>query len=295
MKASCSNAMQPGSGRFGNTQNPSPSLKFASVQARKRLRSLKGDPFLFADWERVLFLHYLISPDLLRPHLPSSLELDLYEGKGCVSLVAVTMRKFRGPSRVSPGSFFRLIGCQRFLNLRTYVHFGEEPGALFLWGWLSNPFPIALPLFKIGLPCSFANMSYDHQFETGTLQGIVNSRDNSCRFKYYASIERQAEFEPCPAGSLAEFAMERYTGFFSHGSRCRLFRTWHPAWLQNRIHPVIEDHSLISNRFPWFENTRFDSANFAPGFRDVWLGRAHGLNRASNEHHAVLSGFYEMP
>jgi uncharacterized protein YqjF (DUF2071 family) len=295
MKASCSIAMQPGSGRLGNAQNPIRSPEFACVQARKRLISLKGDPFLFADWERVLFLHYLISPDLLRPHLPSCLGLDLYEGKGCVSLVAGNMRKFRGSSPVSPGSVFRLIGRQSFLNLRTYVHFREEPGALFLWGWLSNPFPIALPLFKIGLPCVFANMNYDHQFETGSLQGVVNSRDNSCRFQYHASIERQVEFEPCPAGSLAEFAMERYTGFFSRGSRCRLFRAWHPAWLQNRIYPVIEGHSLISNRFPWFENARFDSANFAPGFTDVWLGRTHGLNQTSNEHHPVLSGFYEMP
>jgi uncharacterized protein len=265
----------------------------ASIQARRRLLSLKGDPFVFADWECTLFLHFLFSPDLMRSLVPPSLELDLYEGKACVSLVAVGMRNFRGRSAVSLGSLFRWIDFQRFLNLRTYVRFRDEPGALFLWGWLSNPLPIALPFFKPGLPCVFANLEYDHHLETGNVQGLVE--DHFGRFNYNATIAPANAFEPCSPGSLTEFAMERYTGVFCHGSRCRLFRTWHPSWLQKQFEPVVHDYSLITNRFSWFKNARLESANLAPGFKDVWLGRAHELNEVSNQHHAVLSGFYEIP
>src|SRR5262249_2812710 len=66
--------------------------------ARQRLLSLKGDPFLCADWQRVLFLHYVIDREALRPHVPEPFELELHEGQACVSLVALTMRHFR-PAR----------------------------------------------------------------------------------------------------------------------------------------------------------------------------------------------------
>src|SRR5437867_11720981 len=63
--------------------------------ARRRLLSVKGDPFLVADWRNVVFLHYVIRPEILRPLVPATLELELHEGKACISLVALTMRRFR--------------------------------------------------------------------------------------------------------------------------------------------------------------------------------------------------------
>src|SRR5579862_9123423 len=72
-----------------------------SAAARRTLHSVPGDPFLFADWERVLFLHFTIDHDLLKPHVPAPFELELYNGQGCLSLVCVTMRKLR-PYRFDP-------------------------------------------------------------------------------------------------------------------------------------------------------------------------------------------------
>jgi len=256
--------------------------------------TFKGDPFLFADWERAVFLNFIISPALLRPQVPPELELDLYEGMGCVSVVALTMRNFRPARPISPGWLFRPIVSQRFLNLRTYVRFRGEPGALFLWGWLSNPVRLSLPFQKVGLPCSFAELEYDHQFERGSLCGSVKSKHEGL-FEYRASLDSQFRFEPCPAGSLAEFAMERYTGFFSRGARQRLFRAWHPPWLQRPIQATIGNSQLITNRFRWFEGATLAAANFAPGFPKVWLGRPRALDSKLHDRHAVLSSFYEMP
>src|SRR5438309_872585 len=42
--------------------------------ARERLFLVKGDPFVFANWERVLFLHYTAPAELVRPHVPAPLE-----------------------------------------------------------------------------------------------------------------------------------------------------------------------------------------------------------------------------
>ena len=193
--------------------------KAESDTARRRLLSVRGDPFLFANWERVLFLHFAVAPDLLRPLVAPPLELDLYEGHAYVSLVAVTMRKFR-PVRPLPFSWaLGLMSSQQFLNVRTYVHHRDEPGALFLWGWLSKPLPLPLPTFD--LPCAFARVDYQHDFESGKLRGEVKAGD--CQFSYRATIDSQTTFEPCNPGSLAEFTMERYSGFFSRGNRAMIF------------------------------------------------------------------------
>jgi uncharacterized protein YqjF (DUF2071 family) len=265
-----------------------------SHAAERRLRSIRGDPFLFADWERVLFLHFAIAPELLRPIVARPLELDLYEGHAFVSLVAVTMRKFR-PARPLPLTWaFGLISCQQFLNVRTYVHHRDEPGALFLWGWLSKPLPVALPTFD--LPCSFANIDYNHTFESGQLRGEVNA--GNCQFSYRAAIHSQSKFEPCNSGSLAEFTMERYSGFFHRGNRAMIFRAWHPPWLQTRVDATINAQGLLTKKFNWFKEAKFAGANFAPGFKQVSLGRVHSLKNvaghACGQRHGA-STFYEMP
>ena len=269
-----------------------------SALARARLLSLKDDPFLFANWERVVFLHYLIAPEVLRPPVPEPFELELHEGKACVSLVALTMRHFRPCRPCSLVAWpFRPIARQCFLNVRTYVRWGDEPGALFLQGWLSKPFGIGAPLSGLGLPCGFGSLEYGHGCEGGVLSAVVK-QSGARGFAYHATIEPHAEFQPCEPGSLAAFAMERYSGFFCWGNRRLIFRVWHPPWLQKPLEATVEEDSLLRGKFPWFKEAKLAGANFAPGFERVWLGRAHRLEtvmarRASGRR--VLSAFYEMP
>jgi len=148
---------------------------------------------------------------------------------------------------------------------------------------------------KLGFPCTFAELEFDHRFEGGKLHGSVKMQNSSGDFEYRASLDSLHEFEPCPAGSLAEFAMERYTSFFMRGSRHRLLRYWHPPWMQKPMQASIDDDSLITNRFAWFEEARLVAANVGPGFPNVWIGSPHELNSKSHDRHPVLSAFYEMP
>jgi uncharacterized protein YqjF (DUF2071 family) len=45
-------------------------------------------PFLRAKWTNLIFLNYAVSEGALTPYLPSGLELDRWDGKAYVSLVA---------------------------------------------------------------------------------------------------------------------------------------------------------------------------------------------------------------
>jgi uncharacterized protein len=286
------NARETGQGTASDAQDAGSARRLACAEARQRMLSGKTEPFVFADWQKTLFFHYLLEPELLRPHLPGCVELDLYEGQACVSLVALTMQNFRGRSPIAPGSLFRLIRRQRFLNLRTYVHVRGEPAAFFLWGWISNPFGIALPLQKIGLPSVFADVKYAHNLESETFQGSVT--EDRGTFQYRAWTEPGQVVEPCRSGSLAEFAMERYSAMFSQGSKLRLFRAWHPQWLQKKLKVVVENQALIAARFPWFEQARFAESNCGAAMADVWLDRVRQVPLVA-KHHAVLSAFYEIP
>ncbi len=283
-------------------------LHALSYASRRRLLSIRGDPFLFADWERVLFLHFAVPPELLRPYVQAPLELDLYRDQACVSLVALTMRQFRPCRRASVAWCFRPIASQRFLNLRTYVRCGDEPGALFLRGWLSQPFGWGLPSGLFGLPYTFAACDYQHHPEKGNCRGKVTTAAG--RFAYRSAVgpyrldqgvhesDSCSSVLPCEAGSLCEFALERYAGFFYHGNQPRIFRAWHPPWQQMPLEVKIEDRSLITKQFPWFAEAKFIGANFAPGFKRVWLGKRHDLQTVLQHKcpsNRVLSAFYEMP
>ena len=112
----------------------SPSL---SDEGRARLLSRRGEPLFLAGWERVLFMHYEVDADRLQQAVP--FPLDLREGRAYVSLVAFTMRgmRFRFGGK-NLAFLLRPIATHHFLNVRTYVKHGREPGIYFIREWLSN-------------------------------------------------------------------------------------------------------------------------------------------------------------
>lgn len=247
--------------------------------AKHRLLAAPGDPLVHVEWHQVLFLNYLIDPEIVRPFIPRAFELDLYRGQVCISLVRVIMRNYRrAPTAPRWGAIFGTLKEQRFLNFRTYVRHHDEPGAFFMWGWLSRPLGLPMPDEPLGLTCAFA------KFQEGRISGKSGS------FAYH--------FEPagvhpsiCSPGSVAEFALERYSGFFTHRCANYVFRAWHEPWLLTPVNMRISDLSLITNRFPWFKDARFVGATFAPLSDPVWLGRAHRLL----EHRHRSRPFLELP
>jgi uncharacterized protein YqjF (DUF2071 family) len=80
-------------------------------------------------WHRLLFSHWEVTAETLRPLVDSRLTLDSFEGRYFVGLVAFEMRAVRPfhwlPTIPTTGEFPEV-------NLRTYVHLdGKEPGVWF--------------------------------------------------------------------------------------------------------------------------------------------------------------------
>src|SRR5690606_38103898 len=78
-------------------------------------------------WDDLLFEHWRVPRELLRPLVPSALEIDTFDGSAWIGVVPFLMRGVR--LRGTPP----LPWVSRFpeLNVRTYVTFGGRPGVWF--------------------------------------------------------------------------------------------------------------------------------------------------------------------
>lgn len=247
---------------------PSPRL---SDEGRARLLSQPGEPLFLAAWKQVLFIHFEVDAAVLSPAIP--FELDLYQDRAYVSLVAFTMRDLR-PRRgghIAAG-MFKLVAAQRFLNVRTYVRHHGERGIYFITEWLSDWLSVQLGPWLYGLPYRFAKVDYRYTDEEG-YAGMVEAANGDC-FQCLTRAEAREPLVPCKNGSRDEFLLERYTAYTRTHSIRRRFRIWHPPWPQKRVRVSITSDTLLQKTWPWFREAQPIGANYSPGFDEVWMGRA---------------------
>lgn len=177
------------------------------------------------DWSLLLFLHWEIPAEQLRPLVPAGLELDLYQGKAFVGLIPFTMSGVR-PVGVPPIPFF-----SRFheTNVRTYVHVaGRDPGVWFFSLDAANPLAVILARAWYHLPYHHARMSVTRDSPgSGTAPGAISyssdrlrpgPRPASCAVRCVP----KGPVAPAESGTLEHFLAERYLLYAAH--RGRLFR-----------------------------------------------------------------------
>ena len=264
-----------------NTMMPiKPLIRFTHEQnivARRRMLSRRGEPLFVAGWERVLMIHLAGDAETLQRDVP--FQLDLWEGQAFVSLVAFTLRGMRPRwGGKLAALLFQPIATHHFLNVRTYVRHGDERGIHFLAEWLSNRLAVPIGPVTFGLPYRYGQIAYDHDRRREVIRGEVKDKKSGNRLAYHGDLVNPATFQPCAAGSLDEWLMERYSAFNSAGGRKRFFRVWHPPWPQCTAEVKLDEISLLTKNWPWFEQAHLAGASFSPGFDTVWMGRPHRCN-----------------
>ena len=75
-------------------------------------------------WHDLLFMHWPVSIESLRPHIPPSLTIDKFDGQAWIAVVPFRM------SRIAPHGLFPVPWLSAFpeLNVRTYVIRDGKPG-----------------------------------------------------------------------------------------------------------------------------------------------------------------------
>jgi uncharacterized protein YqjF (DUF2071 family) len=263
--------------------NENPPATTPSADARLRLLAVRGDPLLLADWLQAVFIHFEVDATALQSEVPYP--LDLWDNHAFVTLVAFTLRGMR--PRVGgklAALLFQPIASHGFLNVRAYVRHRKEPGIYFLAEWMNNPLSARLGPLLFGLPYRLGKLNYDHVPENARLSGTVTGKPG--RLAYESDVAPSAPCAPCPAGSLDEFLLERYTAFTFRPTRLpfptarsAFFRIWHPPWPQVPINLRLLDTTLLTQTWPWFAQAQLVGANLSPGLRNVWMGRPQSLPR----------------
>jgi len=236
----------------------------------------RSGPLFIAAWLDALMIHFEVDAADLQRDVP--FELDLWNGRAFVSLVAFTMRNMR--PRLG-GKLAALLFCpiatHHFLNVRTYVRHSGEYGIHFIAEWLTNRLAVMLGPRTFGLPYHYGHISYRRDLEHGRVSGRITDPKSRTVLTFKAQISAPAIFQPCATGSLDEWLMERYIAFNSANRPRRFFRVWHPPWPQRPAQAAFREKSLLTSNWPWFNHARLVGANYSPGFDTVWMSRPYRL------------------
>jgi len=200
-------------------------------------------------WGKLLFMHWPIDAEILRPLIPAQLSIDTCADRAWIGVVPFTMWGIRA-------SFLPAIpGTSAFheLNVRTYVHYQGVPGvwffsldaanALAVWGartFYHLPyFNATMRLKREGNRIEYSSSRTDEQtyaqffgvvgegFVPGTGSAQFQDHPRAKLELIWRVGEPLAQSQP---GSLEFFLTERYCLYASHRDELFRSRIFHQPW-----------------------------------------------------------------
>lgn len=177
-------------------------------------------------WHDLLFAHWALPPEQIRPLVPRELELDTFEGKAWVGLIPFWMSdvRFRGTPPIPTASTFPE------LNVRTYVRAPQEldkPGVYFFSLDAASLIAVLGARAGAGLPYFWADMRSEAAGE--------EIRYRSSRKQSPRPAELIASYRPTGPVSqnktdLERFVTERYCLYVVRSGRIHRIQIHHLAW-----------------------------------------------------------------
>lgn len=192
-------------------------------------------------WHDLLFAHWRVAIDELRPFIPAPLEIDTFDGAAWIGVVPFYMSgvRMRGAPPVPTTHAFPEI------NVRTYVHLDGHPGVWFFS--LDCPSTLAVIGARVGAHLPYFRATVRMQTK-GNAVAYLSKRWG------IAGTPAVFDGEYAPAGddviaapgTLDHFLTERYALFASSGRRLWRGDIMHERW---RLHPArarVDRNSMIA-------------------------------------------------
>jgi uncharacterized protein YqjF (DUF2071 family) len=197
--------------------------------------TIKKPVFLKAEWRNLIFANYEIDPQILLPYLPYGTELDLWEGKCYVSIVA-----FEFKETAVLGIKFPFHTNFEEINLRFYVRYNDnnvwKRGVVFI----KEIVPKVMITF-------IANTLYNENYATHRTKYFIQNTDKQLIIKYEWLNKNKWNMVQAKASTIkqaivpnteAEFITEHYWGYArANAHKTTEYEVVHPSW---QIHPIID-------------------------------------------------------
>jgi uncharacterized protein YqjF (DUF2071 family) len=209
-------------------------------------------------WNDVCFLHWRAPADVLRPTMPTGIELDLHDGAAWISIVPFRMTNIRARGFPPLPGF----GHVPEINVRTYVLANGNPAVWFYSldaaGSLvveSARLTMALPYFNATIVTTMRGDEYAYRSERHDRRAPQGRFDATWRI-----VGDPAAARP---GSIEAFLHERYRFVVTRRGRLFSASVKHEPWRLQPIEATIADNTLAW--IPGLELARApDLAYFAP-------------------------------
>jgi uncharacterized protein len=203
-----------------------------------------GLPLARQTWGKLLFIHWRIDADVLRPLVPEPLSIDTFDGSAWVAVTPFTMWNVRlSFAPPVPG-----LSSLHELNVRTYVHLDGVPGVWFLSLDANSRAAVAAARTFYHLPYFNAEIALEQENETINYD-LARTDDPPAEFHASWKIGGNPRF--AKPDTLEFFLVERYCLYATRGDRLLRARIHHEPWpLQDAALNSLDSTMLESHGLP---------------------------------------------
>ncbi|WP_160118374.1 YqjF family protein [Bacillus sp. V59.32b] len=201
--------------------------------------ALPSSPWVLTQvWRDLLFMHYPLSPDLIKSYIPRRLELDTFQNEAWISIIPFRITNMR--ARGLPPIPF--INSYLELNVRTYAIYKGIPGIYFFSLDADHPLAVLGGRTVTGLPYKQATMSYqkngkDIEFASHRIDG-----SEKLKVSYRTG---PILFEPLP-GSIDHWLLERYCMYSCRGDVLLRGDIHHDKWKVTTAESSTKTNTMVS-------------------------------------------------
>jgi uncharacterized protein len=203
-----------------------------------------GSPAGYQKWRNLLFMHWEVPVARLRPLVPQALEIDTFEGRAYVGLVAFEMHDVR-PSRFLPA----LPTAAHFeeVNVRTYVHLRDgDPGVWFLSLDAASALAVLGARAFFHLPYFHARMDTRRDGDGRTAYRSERHWEEGRSAALDVRYETGEEVGPVAEGTFEHFLAERYYLYaLTAGGSLLRGQVHHTPYPLRRARVLALDESLV--------------------------------------------------
>ena len=202
----------------------------------------EGQPLMHQAWGKLLFMHWRIDEQLLRPLIPSGLEIDTFDGSAWIAIVPFTMWDIRAFPPYVPA----VPGMNAFheLNVRTYVHLNGTPGVWFFSLDCDNAAAVFGARTFYYLPYFNADLELT---QTGQTIDYSSTRTEEPAAVFRAKWHIGEALPTAEQGSIEFFLTERYCLFSENKGALYRSRIYHDPWPLRSATVDSHESTMISS------------------------------------------------
>ena len=186
-------------------------------------------PFLTAEWQDLVVVNFEIDPNIIRKYLARGTELDFYNGKTYVSLVAFRFNKNKlfGVIPTYPAYSFVEV------NLRFYVKRNNKRAVSFI-----------KEVVPSRLIAGSARCFYQEPYVALRTSSTKNAKEKTIEYNYSwghdlshaICVESEKATAECKENSIEEFILEHYWGYTAQPDASTVeYKVNHPKWKHSNV------------------------------------------------------------